>query len=123
VRPTRVVLLCSAVACLVAGRLPGQSLATAQVGLVQPSAGPVVVRTPTIVNLRAAGDRPRRWPYVVGGAVVGGAVGGVWLAHRAARTDDAMVFPIYGVGAVAAGAALGALGGLIVSVVVHPSAR
>jgi hypothetical protein len=33
-----------------------------------------------------------------------------------------MVFPGYVVGAVAAGAALGALGGLIVSVVVHPAA-
>jgi hypothetical protein len=48
-------------------------------------------------------------------------MGGVWLAHRAARTDDAMVFPGYVVAAVGAGAAMGALGGLIVSVVVHPS--
>ena len=122
-RPPRVLLGCSVVACLAAGRLSGQSLAAARVGLVTPSADSAAFRAPVIPVPRSANGEPRRWPYVVGGAVVGGAVGGVWLAHRAARTDDAMVFPGYVVGAVAAGAAVGALGGLIVSVVVHPSAR
>ena len=119
----RVVLLYGAVACLAGGRLSAQSLATAHVGLALPSAAPAPFRTLGPAVGHSAAEGPRRWPYVVSGAVVGGAAGGVLLAHRAARTDDAMVFPVYAVGAVTAGAALGALGGLIVSVVVHPSAR
>lgn len=121
-RPTRVVLVSTAIACLAAGRLSAQSLATVQVALVHPAAAAAPFRAPALAIPRSVAGEPRRWPYVVSGAVVGGVAGGVWLARRAARTDDAMVFPGYVVGAVAAGAALGALGGLIVSVVVHPAA-
>ena len=122
-RPTRALLICSAVVFLAPAQLPAQRLAVARVALPSPPVVSASLRAPSIAVPRSAVGEPRRWPYVVGGAVVGGAAGGLWLAQRAARTDDAMVFPVYVVGAVGAGAALGALGGLIVSVVVHPSVR
>ena len=112
-------LLCifGAAACLATGQLHAQQIASAQVGIVRP-VGALVPHAVTLPPMVRA--RPRRWPYVVAGAVVGGVAGGVWVVHEVSKTDDAMFVPVVAVGAVAAGAAVGALGGLIVSVIVDP---
>jgi len=124
VRKLQVILFHIAVACLAAGRASAQSMATAQVGLARQVAAPAAVRTRSLAVVQSASREPRRRPYVVSGAVVGGVAGGVLLAHGVAKTDDAMVFPVvYASGVVAGGAALGAFGGLIVSVIVHRGAR
>lgn len=122
-KPAGALVVLGMVSCVAAARLPAQSLASARVGLAQRLAVSVAPRAAPVFVIPAAGTGPRRWPYVVVGALVGGAAGGVWVARRAARTDDAMVFPSYVAVAVAGGAAVGALGGLIVSVAIHPGAR
>ena len=100
--------------------LGAQQLAAARVGLAHPSqqlARPA--SAPHLSSPRSA--RPiRRWPYVASGAVIGGAVGAGLMIRQIARTDDAMGGEVFVVGATAAGAGLGALGGLIVSVIVRP---
>jgi len=67
-------------------------------------------------SLRLEGDSARRplWPWVLGGTVVGAAVGGIAVAASAAHSDDNF-FPLLGVAfGVGLGAASGALLGLIV---------
>ena len=116
-RRSALIIIVTAAVCLTAGELHAQQLASGQVGIARP----VAVRTARSVTLAPMSrGRPRRWPYVVGGAVVGGVAGGLWLARQAAKTDDAVEVPVVAIGAVAGGAALGALGGLIVSVIVDP---
>jgi len=88
VRLTRIILVCAVGASLAAGRLSGQSLATAQVGLARPATTLASSRQPTLLVVQAATSEPRRWPYVVSGAVVGGALGGLIVSvivHPAAR--------------------------------------
>ena len=78
---------------------------------------------PGQVFLRIAASearRPRRWPYVIGGAVLGAAGAGIWLGHAVNQSNDQMVFPQFVIGIVGIGAGVGALGGLIVSLVAVP---
>jgi hypothetical protein len=44
---------------------------------------------------------------------------GFWIAYGVAHTDDAMVFPPLVVAELAVGAGVGALGGLMISDIVH----
>lgn len=105
-------------------QLGAQQLADARVTLrpmVVPSPGAQLVAPIGLATTIGAFNprTPHRWPYVVGGAVLGAIAGGVSLAARVKRTDDGMVFPMYMAGATATGAGLGALGGLIVSSIVR----
>ena len=117
---SRTVVALGTVATLTATSLSAQQLADACVGLGTQSAASYDAHAivPPLVARSAQG--PKRWPYVVGGALVGAVAGGTWIVHRVAHTDDAMGVPVYAVGVMAAGTGLGALGGLIVSAIVQP---
>jgi len=98
--------------------LCAQRRETARVGVshlahVSPSAyqGPVAAD---------AEPGPLRWPFVVGGALVGGVTAAVIVAHSVQSTDDAMIFPIVSVGAfLAVGMVAGASVGWLVSELVR----
>jgi hypothetical protein len=61
-------------------------------------------------------ELPPRWPFILGGALVGGVVAGAWYAHEVAKSDDPIVdysAPVIGIG-IAGGAVVGWLTGEIV---------
>ena len=63
---------------------------------------------------------PLRWPYIGGGALIGGAVAGVVVAQSYHATDDAPIGPIGSTGAVVVGAMVaGAILGWLVSELVR----
>ena len=58
-----------------------------------------------------------RWPFVLGGALIGGVVAGGWYAYEVSKSDDPMLDlsgPV-----IAIGTAAGALTGLIVAEIVR----
>src|SRR5689334_17513126 len=62
-------------------------------------------------------EAPARWPFVLGGALIGGVAAGAWYAYEVSKNDDPMIdlsVPVVGIGIAA-----GALTGLIVSQVVR----
>ena len=79
--------------------------------------GVVVLAT---TRMQSASSRPARWPFVLTGALVGGAIAGGWYAHEASKSGDATVD--LSVPVVAIGVAGGAFCGWFVSAVVR-SAR
>jgi hypothetical protein len=99
--------------------LPAQQLEHAHSGVTR-AAQPL----PTLAALSWAPSvhpaRPvRRWPFILGGAVVGSAGAGVWLARSVKWDDDGMILPVVPIAAiVTAGAGIGALGGWAVSAIV-----
>jgi hypothetical protein len=109
-----------AAALFCAGSLGAQQLAAARIGLSLPSHE--LARSESVAALPVARSarQIKRWPYVATGAVIGSVVGGGLMISRIAREDDAMGGGIFVVGAAAAGAGLGALAGLIVSVIAQP---
>ena len=95
--------------------LRAQTLAAAQVGIAPVAATTGAPRTLALhVEASPAGGHAR-WPFVLGGAVVGAAATGLVVANQIRHTDDAMVFPQYVVVVVGAGAGVGALLGWAVS--------
>ena len=65
----------------------------------------------------AAFAKPRRWPFILAGGILGGAIAGAWYAHEAAASGDPMFDlsePVVGIGV-----GVGALAGLILSEVVR----
>ena len=113
-------VVCAMLAALPGTALGAQQLSAMRVGLTAPPVRRLDSSSAPSVAASSSVHRPRRWPYVVGGAVVGAAAGGIWLARQVARTDDAMVFPLFAAVPVALGSGLGALGGLTISVIVDP---
>jgi hypothetical protein len=105
---------------LFTGSLGAQQLAATRVGLTRPDRE--IARSASLTPLQAGRStgHVKRWPYVVTGAVIGGVVGTGLVVRQIARTDDAMIVEPFIIGGAVAGVALGALGGLIVSVVVRP---
>ena len=80
-----------------------------------PAAGRQTPFAPQVIDTASA--KPPRWPFVLAGAVVGGAMAGAWYAHQAAKSGDPMIdfsAPVVGIGV-----GLGALAGLIVGEVVR----
>jgi hypothetical protein len=111
-------------ACAVVLAVPGKALGAQQlsrmrVGLPERAAAALAAPAVVTVSVAAAKRRPKRWPYVLGGAVVGAVGMGFWIAYGVAHTDDAMVFPPLVVAELAVGAGVGALGGLMISDIVH----
>ena len=101
--------------------LGAQQLERAQRGVRRASSAQIAITTMPGIS---AADRRRpvpRWPFIVGGAVVGSAVGGALIAREIARGDnDGMVLPVVPIaGAVGAGAGVGMLGGWAISAVVR----
>jgi len=103
--------------------LPAQQLQRSQSGVTRATQSPLTLaaltRVPSAVSAPPA--RPvRRWPFIVGGAVVGSAGAGLWLARGVKWDNDGMIFPVVPVAAVVtAGAGIGALGGWAVSTLVR----
>jgi hypothetical protein len=117
---TKSLLVAVAGALLAATSLAAQDLASAHVGVAR-------VLTATDRPLRAsyqieealATQRPR-WPFILGGAVIGAAAASFALTNALRLTDDAMIVPPqFIVGVVGVGAGIGALGGRAVSAVVQ----
>jgi hypothetical protein len=105
---------------IIAFPLRAQQLARAQRGAHPASSAPMAI---TAMGGIVAVGRSRpvpRWPFLVGGAVVGSAVGGALIARQIARSDDGMILPVVPIaGAVVAGAGVGMLGGWAISAVVR----
>ena len=109
-------LLLLAVGVLLAGPpLRAQTLASAQVGIARMPAASGAPHTLVLHVEAPPAGRRARWPFVLGGAVVGAAATGLVVANQIRHTDDAMVFPQYVVVVVGAGAGVGALLGWAVS--------
>ena len=95
--------------------LRAQTLASARVGIAPLPATASAPRT-LVLHVEAPAARGHaRWPFVLGGAVVGAAATGLVVANQIRHTDDAMVFPQYVAVLVGAGAGVGALLGWAVS--------
>src|SRR5690242_8111513 len=104
--------------------LPAQQLQRTQSGVTRAAQSPPTRAALTLVPLAVPSAPParpvRRWPFIVGGAVVGSAGAAVWLARGVKWDDDGMIFPVVPVAAVVtAGAGVGALGGWTVSTIVR----
>jgi hypothetical protein len=102
----------------------GPAAATAQrlvalragVAGVKQSADAVRLITPLHV-VESASAPPSRWPFVLGGALIGGVAAGAWYAHEVAKNDDPMIdlsLPVVGIGT-----GVGAFAGFLVGEVVR----
>src|SRR5215203_2068389 len=74
--------------------LPAQRLASAQRG-VSPASAPrsALTALPSVPSAGRAHSVPR-WPYILGGAVVGAGVAGALLAREIRQSDDGMILPV-----------------------------
>jgi len=108
------------VAFLVCAPAPAiaQRITAARVGVaeVEPALDGARLAQPLGVTV-AESPAPSRWPYVIGGALLGGIATGAWLAYQLSKDDDPMM--TFAVPVVGIGAAVGALTGLLVSQVVR----
>ena len=108
------------VACLAAvpRSISAQELAALQVGVHRAESVPSY--NADLVHLDIAeGSRELapRWPFVLGGALIGGVAAGGWYAYEVSKSDDPMLDlsgPV-----IAIGTAAGALTGLIVAEIVR----
>jgi hypothetical protein len=100
-----------------------QRLDAARVGVSVSDAG--FLNAPAAAPLHlvpAAQDLPPRWPFVLGGALIGGVAAGAWYAHEVSKNDDVMFdlsLPVVAIG-IGAGAFTGFLVGEIVRAAVSP---
>jgi len=105
---------------LIALPLPAQRLESAQRGVSRASLPPVPFTATQSVPSAGRAHSVPRWPFVLGGTVVGAGVAGALIAREIARSDDGMVLPIVPIAAgVVAGAGVGALSGWAVSAVIR----
>jgi hypothetical protein len=104
---------------LVALPLQAQRLESAQRGVSRASLPAVPLVATRSVPAAGRVRSVSRWPFVLGGAVVGTGVAGALIAREIARSDDGMILPVVPIaGVVIAGAGVGALGGWAVSAVI-----
>ena len=113
-------VVCALLVAVPGTALGAQQLSAMRVGVTTPTMTTLGVRSTVTVPAASSAHRPMRWPYVVGGAVLGAAAGGVWVARQVARNDDAMPFPLIIAAPIVVGAGVGALGGLTVSAIIEP---
>jgi hypothetical protein len=100
--------------------LPAQRLESAQRGVARASVPPVPCTVTRSVPSAGRANSLPRWPFILGGAVVGAGVAGMLIGREVARSDDGMILPVVPLaGIVVAGAGVGALGGWTVSAVIR----
>jgi hypothetical protein len=94
-----------------------QQLGALQAGVHRPESGLSYPADPVHFDVAEGSREVPRWPFVLGGALVGGAAAGGWYAYESSKTDDATInfFGPF----VAAGTVAGALVGLIVCEIVR----
>ena len=100
--------------------LPAQRLEHAQSGVTRATRPHPTLVAPTLVPSVHRARPVRRWPFILGGAVVGSVGAGIWLARGAKWDDDGMILPVVPIAAVVtAGAGIGALGGWGASAIIR----
>lgn len=107
----------AALLSLVPTQATAQRLLALRAGVagVEHAADSVRLVTPLRV-VTSAEALPSRWPFVLGGALIGGVTAGVWYGHEVAKSEDPMIdlsLPVVGIG-IGAGAFAGFLVGEIV---------
>jgi hypothetical protein len=99
--------------------LQAQQLDRTQSGVTRATQPQLTLVTRTAKAAAPRERSVRRWPFIVGGAVMGSVGAGVWLARGVKWDDDGMALPVVPIAAVlTAGAGIGAIGGWTVSAVV-----
>ena len=111
--------LLGAVGLFAAAPLQAQALASMRIGITREASATGGSPRAAFRVAQAESRRHQRWPFVLGGAVVGATAAGLVLANGIRQTDDAMVFPQYVAAFIGVGAGIGALGGWAVSAVIR----
>jgi hypothetical protein len=99
------------------GTLHAQLLTTLPVGVRRPLVSSRLdARMTGSISAPEVRQPTPRWPFILGGALVGGVVAGGWYAHEVAKSDDPIIDlsgPVIAIG-VGAGALVGWVTGEIV---------